>query len=590
MDNFFYNNTTKVRLMEVDNKSYKLFTKKTLICKNCNQPVEKESNSWISKCKICNTLVLFFHPTPIQRVAAMFEAQVIFNIGAYGSGKTTISAYKLSMMLRKIPNSRLICIANTLQQLNKNAISELKKFIHKSEIKKKTRDTWELVNNSTIEFWPSDNSDKLRSANVNFIWLVEANDYKMLSIYQESQARIRNESGFVYEYDEHNNIKTYIDKQGIEKPIIKKVMNFILVEANPEKGAWTNKVVLEANTILYTPKVKGIDLIRKQARVQRHVDPYSGTEKNSDVIAILNATIDNPTLPESYLLGLRNGRRNEQDFNRLAYCDITSQDGLVFEQVVKAPEDYFENIQYFDWYDNDVKTFEGLDPGGANASNDPDAYLFGAVNIKLKRITILDGFKISGLSLAEVAQKILLIRQKWSYRVDRHFLFTADNSLDRSSKVNRYHSLKNDYQNILRTSIEVCDAKGISSGISKVNTWLNNHAIVINSGIPGFKEELFSYEKFEQPHILKATNEIIYKEAYSETNNHYIDVLRYIIVMLESKGVSQNSDFIAFEDHLAKQEQSRFRSKQQSIQESLPILSKLGFVKSTKKDKKNFFN
>lgn len=440
----------------------------------------------------------------------------------------------------------MVCIAQTLQQLTKNAISELEMFFHPSEIQRKTIDAWYLKNGGVIEFWPSDDPDKLRSANVNFIWIVEGHTPKMKLMYNEGMARIRNQKGFIYEYDSEGNIKYETGLNGQTKPKISKVMNMILVEANPEPGAWTNKAILNAHTILYTPKVKGIPILENTTKPSRHLSIFTNKENNADIVGILNATIDNPILPESYFTNLHSTCKSEKEYNRIIYCDITSQDGLVFNNVIESPNNFFAEINNINLMKEDNVFVETFDPGGSNSTNDPDAYLLGVFDKKYKQLQIIDGFKISGMNLSDVTKRIWDIRNKWGWRREKHFIFVSDNSIGKSSKIDRTKSLKNDYEIRLTTAIIPCNDKGISFGINLLNQWLDNRAILFSSRLDFLKNEMFSYEKFERGVLSKVTQEIVYRDVYTEVNNHVIDALRYLIVILEAYGFRQDQHLIDY--------------------------------------------
>lgn len=547
---FWFNNTPTTRFIKIDNKKFKPFMNLNLPCTRCGGNVEKNPNCWIAQCKHCKTLVSFFAPTPVQQVAAICESTIIFNIGGYGSGKTTISSNIFSSMMRKIPGARLICIAQTLQQLVKNAIPELDMFFHPSEIERKTQESWYLKNGGVIDFWPSDDPGKLRSANANFIWIVEGNTAKMHMMYIEANARLRNQKGFVYEYNEKGEIVMETYSNGQTKPKILKVMNLLLVEANPEVGAWTNKAILEAHTIITTPSVKSLPVLETRAKPVRHLSVFTNKETNSDIVGILNATIDNPILPESYFINLKNNCKNESDYNRLVYCDITSQDGLVFPQVVAKPENFFVNIQSINLMKNDLVFVEGFDPGGSNSTNDPEGYLFGVFDKQFKKLQIIDGFKVSGMNLAESTKRIWDIRNKWGWNKQKHFAFVSDNAIGKASKQDRRFSLKNEYEIRLTTPVIPCNDKGIAHGIQQLNHWLDIGAIEFNSSLDFLKSEMFSYERYEKAKIVNSSQIVKYVESYTEVNNHVIDALRYLIVVLEGMGFRQDQHMIDYVNNI----------------------------------------
>ncbi len=539
---WWFNNSSKTKFIEIDNNGFIPFMEQTLQCKRCGNFVQKEYGRWISKCDRCGTYISFFMPTPIQQAAALVEASVMFNIGAYGSGKTTISAYKFSSMLRRIPKARMICMAQTLQQLEKNAISELEKFFHPSEIKTKSKKYWELINGSTIEFWPSDDEDKLRSANVNFVWLVEAHTDKMHSIYKQAVSRIRNENGYVYKKDENGNLVYKKWANGKITPILMENMNMIIVEANPEDGSWTSRAVIDTHTVLYTSSVRGIDILKNQAKPKRSFDEFTQEQINSDYIGILNATVDNPTIPRDYLNNLRGTCATQEQFDRQLYCDITMKEGLVFRDIVEHPDKYFIDVQStLDLAYNRNKVFiETFDPGGSNSANDPDAYTLWIFDKAARTLQGVDEFKLSGLNLAESCNKINAIRRKWGWTPERFHGFYCDNALAKASKADRRHSLLSDYEIRLGVRITPCNDKGIAKSILQVQQWLENGALRFSKNQEELRKELFSYAKVKSHRYDKTTGTVVEYLSYSEKNNHLIDALRYGIIQLEQEGFIQD--------------------------------------------------
>lgn len=542
---FWFNDKQETRFLNIDNKGFVPFVGKDLICARCHSKVEKPNHSWVGECKVCRNIVSFFCPTPIQTIAGVCEASIIFNIGGYGSGKTTISSHLLSTMIRRVSGSRTICLAQTIQQLERNAISELKTFFAPSEFKKMTKDYWEMTNGSIIEFWPSDDPDKLKSANANFIWIVEGNNHKMEAMFNEALARIRNDKGFVYAKNDKGEVIYEEVANGEIKPKIVDNMNFIIVEANPDDNSWTNNSVYKAHTIIHTPSVKGLDIIRQRAKPTRVFDDFTNKETNTDVVAILNATIDNPTLPNSYFINLHHRCRTQDEYDKIVYCDITSKEGLVFKDLVENPHKYIVDVQQVDMFKKDLVFVEGLDPAGSNVSNDPECYLLVMFDKQFKQLTVLDGHEIAGLNLQESTKRMWDIRHRWNWSREKHLTFVADNALGRSDKINKNHSLKNEYELRMLTSITLQNQKNIDYGIKLIKHWMEVGALKISKRVEFLIQEMMLYATYVQTKVYK-NGEIRDVQVYSETANHAIDALRYIIVQLETMGYRQDAHMIDF--------------------------------------------
>lgn len=570
MSNFWFNNTPTTRFIEISQENFKLFLQKYIECNRCKKKVPRPDGIWVAKCDDCGTLISFFYPTPIQQVAGKCEGNIIINVGGYGSGKTSISSNIFANMMRAIPGARMICIAQTLQQLKKSGISELKKFFHPSEIKSKTADEWILTNGGTIEFWPSDDPEKLKSANANFIWIIEGSSPKMQLMYNEALARIRNDKGYVYEYEADGSIKQTLNKNNQWKPVIKQVKNLLMVEANPEDGAWTNYTAMNSHTVIHTSSVRGLDIIKQQSKPIRHYDIISQTERNVDITTILNATYDNPLLDASYMTNLRAKCNSEEEYNRIVYCDITSKSGLVFKNVIANPNDYFVDVQEVPYADN-IKFVEGLDPGGSNSVNDPDAYLLFTYDTHFKKLTLIDGFKTSGLTLDECVKKIFQVRRRWGFDKRRSYCFVADNALGKSYKYDNRFSLHTDYELRLATKILLQNDKAIDAGIKKLNAWFDNKAIKISNNFEEVRNELFNYRKVKVAKTIKGTQAVAYKESYSEYNNHIIDAMRYVVVALETYfGQRQDQPYLDYERQMEKQPSEYSLEDKFSIKQFIP--------------------
>lgn len=552
---FWYNEKPETRFLKIDNAIYHPIKRDWIKCNECGTKVERPINkAWISQCPHCKTYINFFNPTPIQLIASLAQDNIIINLGAYGSGKTTISAFRISSQCRAIPFFRVMCFAQTLDQLKKNAISELEKFFHPSEIIEKKQDRWVLVNGSTVEFWASDDPDKIRSANVNAVWIVEGHKIEMKKIYNEALARIRNSTGFVYALDDKGNHIYQKDINGVEREIIDKVKNFIIVEANPVKGSWVNHEILSAHTIIHTKSVKGIEILKTQAAPKKALDIMTGDRINTDVIAIMNATIDNPTLPKEYMVNLMQQCKNEQDYNVKVYCDITSKEGLVFNDIVENPNLFFitnpEVPHTLNAWEQDCVFVEAFDLGGSNVSNDPDAYLLGIFNRKTKQLYITAELKQSGLNVDDSCKEIGIRRARHGWNKLKHYLFVADNAIARQGKRGSTDNIMYEYQLRLTTSITPCNNKNIDYGIKQVQQWIRCGALKFSSDLVELKKEMLTYETSEVARALKGSEEIVYRQEYTDINNHLIDALRYLVVTLENMGYRQDQAMIDYNRNL----------------------------------------
>ena len=534
----WYNGEKKTRWLRVNQVGFIPFVDKTMPCPSCSETVSKNADNWISKCKTCGVLVSFFKGTPIQEIACSIESPVVFNIGAVGSGKTTNSAYMISNHMRMYPGASVISFALTLEQLKKFAIPELEKFIHSSEIQSKNQTNWLMTNGSQISFMASDNEDKFRSANATAIWLVEGAPNKMFSIFRQGLSRLRNANAIEYETTESGEVIMMRYPNGKVSPKVKSVNTLMLVEANPKKGSWLRAQILKSHTVFYTNSVRGIPVLQQSSSPQRIISEFTGKEMNAEVITVLNATVDNPVLPETFLSGLRASMASQEEYDREVYCDMTSADGLVFKSIIPKLNDIFIPMHATYSPNPNEVWVESMDPGGSNDSNDPTCYILMRFNKVSKTIAIVDGFYLSGQSLSEDAQRIMEIRARHHYNVSRSLLFTGDNVLDKSLKFNKHQSLRTEYEVRLGSHIQVCNNKGIKQGIGIVLDWFDMNAISISDQLNFIRAEIIAYEYITKKEIIKDV--VVETQKFSAGFDHAIDVIRYAIVMLEQMGYRQD--------------------------------------------------
>jgi len=530
----WFNPKKTTRWIEINQKGSESTKRLSAICPSCSDEIKRDRGSWMGKCKTCNALYSFFEGTPAQIIAASIESPIFYNIGAVGSGKTTISSYITSNHMRKVPGAVVLAFAMTLQQLKRFAAPELESFFHKDEWKTKTQSLWVLNNGSSIEFIASDDEQKVRSANATVIWLVEAATAKMKPIFKQGLSRLRNTAGIVYAYNLDGSIKRNYYESGLSSPVILENYNIMIIEANVKKNSWLKKEILKSHTIFYTTSVRGIDILKKQAKPQRSVSKFTGKEENNPSITLLSASWDNPILTETWFKTTRASMDSEEEYHREIYCDMTSEDGLVFKDFIINLDKIFIPMHSTYTADPNVVWVETMDPGGSKEENDETAYLLAQFNKVEKTLKFVDYFRLSGKTLAEECVLISQIRAKHGWTRNRSYLFTGDSVLERALKTSKYQSLKTDYELRLGVSIDVCTAKGIKQGINKVIEWFQAEAITFSDQLEGMRYEILNYEYLTKLEIVKGIPTDV--QRFSAGEEHLIDALRYLIVKLEEYG------------------------------------------------------
>lgn len=536
------NDTDKTRWLEVDQKGAEVTKLSKATCPSCSDEIIAIKKSWIGKCKTCGVLYNFFQGTPIQTIVCSAISSVIINIGAVGSGKTTMNAYIISNHMRLLPSSVVLSFALTLQQLKRFAIPELEKFFHPDEFLSKGASLWVLNNGSSIEFIASDDQEKVRSANATAIWLIEAASPKMKPIYKQGLTRLRNENGIKYAYNKDGSLKRTYYENGTSSPVVLENHTIMLVEANVKKNSWLKKELLKSHTVFYTKSVRGVDILKTLAKPEKVLSEFSNKEENHKLISILNASIDNPILTEDWFKSIRASMDTEEEYLREIYCDMTSEDGLVFKDFITNFDSIFIPMHSTYSPDPNVVWVESLDPGGSKEGNDETGYVLGQLNKRNNTLRFVDELRVTGKTLAEECELITQIRNKHGWTKNKSFIFTGDNVLTRALKTNRNQSLKNDYELRLGTFIDVCDAKGIKQGVGKMMEWFKAEAITFSDTMYATKQELLSYEYITKLEVVKGVPVDV--QRFSAGEEHIIDAIRYLIVKLESRGFRQTQHII----------------------------------------------
>lgn len=532
------NSGDKTRWIEVDQKGAIATKLDELNCPSCSDTVKRLVTSWLGKCKTCGALLNFLQGTPIQKIACAAETPVLANIGAVGSGKTTISGYIISNHMRMFPGAKVLAFALTLHQLKQFAIPEMDAFLHSDEFISKKESVWKMKNGSSIEFIASDNQEKIRSANATAIWLIEAASAKMKPIYKQGLTRLRNANAIQYAYNEDKTLKMKRFPNGKLAPVVLKNNTIMLVEANVKKGSWLKKELLKAHTIFHTTSVRGIPILKKQAKIQKVLSEFSGEEENFGMIAILNASVDNPTLTEDWFKSIRASMDTQEEYDREIFCDMTSEDGLVFKEFIPSFDKIFVPSHATYRPNQDLVFVESIDPGGSKEGNDATGYILGIFDKHNKVLKIIDGFKLSGKTLEEETVLISQIRDRHNWVRHRSFLFTGDSVLARTLKVDRHRSLKHDYELRLGVHIQVCTAKGIKQGVDKLKTWFKAEALTISDQLVDLKQELLTYEYVTKLEVVKGVPVDV--QRFSVGGEDMTDALRYLIVELEGMGFVQD--------------------------------------------------
>lgn len=114
-------------------------------------------------------------------------------MGSAGSGKTIFACTKVILYGLEFPGARIGVFRQTLPSLKKTSWKEIRELLVKYNIvysENKSDGVITLNNGSTIEFIPTDSDEKLRSLNLDFVYVEQAEEISK-DVYVELDLRIR---------------------------------------------------------------------------------------------------------------------------------------------------------------------------------------------------------------------------------------------------------------------------------------------------------------------------------------------------------------------------------------------------------------
>lgn len=116
-------------------------------------------------------------------------------MGSAGSGKTFFACVKVIMYALEYPNARVGVFRQTLPSLRETAWREIREILQKYNIvfeENKSNGLITLDNDSTISFTPTDDDKKLRSLNLDLVYIEQCEEITE-EAFDELDLRIRNE-------------------------------------------------------------------------------------------------------------------------------------------------------------------------------------------------------------------------------------------------------------------------------------------------------------------------------------------------------------------------------------------------------------
>lgn len=490
--------------------------------------VKAHRDKWVGRCNACKRLHTFISLHPFQTLIQQTANRIVAVFGGVGSAKTVNSAAIFSEDMRTIPGITIYAAAQTLDQLKQTSVVELSKFFLDDEWSKKNETVWVHKNGSKIYWITSDGEQKLRGRNAGKIWLMEASSIPHEFFVQSTQ-RIRQDTTKVRSLDAEGKQEYIWD--AIEERYEMKFLrdkSQILIETNPHLGWVRTNLLLKSHTIVASTSVRGMESIKKLA--EPGYDPE--TKKPMDMVSFLFASVDNPLMTSDYLETIRSNAKTREEYERDIYCDMSFSQGLVFGNEIDSNKIFTNDDGIIhDYMVDGVNTFwvEGLDPGGSKKGNDPTAYVIGILQVypgSLPKITPIDYFKESGLTIFESAAKIKELRRKLGWTREKSKFFVADPSAKRLDRT------RQTYQGDLAKMgiyINTDVNNDISFGLMRLKTLIRLNRFKVHYSLKDMVKEIKEYRWSDDKVVTSKTTKKQYVLPIGG-KDHLLDVIRYMAV------------------------------------------------------------
>lgn len=245
------------------------------VCPHCHYGVLEEVLSFADKtceffvyCPNCNAYICTYKPMPHQAAFHLDEHQRKLYAGGFGSAKTYTCGMEFIAYMLQVPNSAGLIGAATWGQVEDTCLKFVVENLPKALVQKAHQDkvSWyiDLINGARISAKALDKEGKIRSANLNIIWVEEASevDYNVVTYIQ---ARLRNKTA---NFKGKNRLK-------------------MLLSSNPDVGWLNTNWLMESDVIYYHGDVK---------------DRYNVPLDKRDPVKVthISATSANTYLPPNY--------------------------------------------------------------------------------------------------------------------------------------------------------------------------------------------------------------------------------------------------------------------------------------------------
>lgn len=433
-------------------------------------------------CPVCNAHICTYKPMPHQEEFHKDTHQKKLYAGGFGSAKTYTCGMEFLCTVLQIPNSAGLIGAATWGQVSDTCLKFVCDNLPKALVTKSNQDkvNWylQLINGSRISAKALDQEGKIRSANLNIIWIEEASevDYAIVAFLA---ARLRNKVGF---FKGKNRLK-------------------MLLSSNPDVGWLNTEWLMCSDVIYYHGDVKDRYTVRPERR-----DPIISTH--------ISATSANTYLPPDYEENL--AKNKEQWWvNRYLKGSFKYTEGLVYPNFVDWFCDPFPIPSHW-------RRITGTDFG----RRDPTAHVVGALDPIHKIIYVYAEVEetLEDKSLDVIVSKIKAADNfppallAFPHQCDPRG--RNKDQVSGQSWIDAYRQ-----RGIIFQTAQDCEGNSLAPTIQKLYNYATNGRLKIFKSCKKIYESLSKY-KYKERTIGDDKNQ---GEKPQDKNNHLPDALRYML-------------------------------------------------------------
>ena len=461
-------------------------------CPHCRYAVLEPDISFADKpceffvyCPTCNAHICTYQPMEHQKAFHLDKHQNKGYVGGFGSAKTYTGGMEVIAYALQVPNGAALVGAATWGQVSDTCLKFLIENIPKALVAKSNQDkvNWyiELVNGFRISAKAFDKEGKIRSANLNLIWVEEASEVSY-NIITYIKARLRNKTAWI---KGRNRLK-------------------MIITSNPDVGWLASDWLLISDEIYYHGDVED----RYRVEPERK-DRFTSTH--------ISATSANIYLPPDYEEKLSKNKPKWW-IDRYLHGSFKYAEGLVYPEFMNWFETPFDIPSHW-------KRITGTDFG----RRDPTAHVIGALDPVNKVIHIYDEVEESldenGLTLDKLVR---LIKSKHNFP---DYLLAFPHQCDPRGR-NRDQVSGNSWidayreRGIILTPAKDCEANSIAVTIQKVAEYAAHGKLKIFNTCTKLKTALSKYKY--PPRSLDDLDKN-QGELPMDKNNHLPDAVRYML-------------------------------------------------------------